>query len=303
MKAVLRLKAPAKINLYLKVSNRRKDGYHNLISLMQMVGLYDELCFEACEKKIHLDVQNSVLSAGDSNLVLRAAQVLRAAMLSEGYAPKGAAIFLKKEIPVAAGLAGGSSDAAATLIGLNRLWELDWSPKKLARLGEKLGSDLPFFFSGPTAWVSGRGEIVEPIDNAFKGWIVLVNPGFAVSTAAVFEAFYAQSGLTKKGAATNISRMQSRPLIAEVLKQPRNDLEAITLKRFTKLEAIKYRLKAVGGACVLMSGSGPSLFGFFENREKAETAVGQIRKMRETSSLRIWAVPLLQSSPFSQLFC
>ncbi len=302
MKTRLRLQAPAKINLYLKILNRRKDGYHNLCSLMQMIGLYDTLRFEETEKDLSLQILNSPLSADDSNLVLRAAHLLRATMISEGRAHKGAAIALKKEIPVAAGLAGGSSDAAATLIGLNRLWGLRWRKEKLAGLSEKLGSDVPFFFYGPTAWISGRGERVEAISPPFKEWIVLLNPGISVSTAAVFEAFSAQTGLTKRRAAINISTEQPRPPITKILGQPCNDLEAVTLKRFVQLKTLKDGLRAAGGKPVLMSGSGPSLFGFFKNREKAEAAAGRIRKTHPSVSLKIWVVPLLQTSPFSQSF-
>ena len=111
MNKTLCLRAPAKINLYLKVINRREDGYHNLLSLIQMIGLYDELYFEEIEKDLRLEIQNSALSADESNLVLRAAVLLQKTMCSEGYARKGVSIRLKKEIPVAAGLAGGSSDA------------------------------------------------------------------------------------------------------------------------------------------------------------------------------------------------
>lgn len=300
MKNRLCLRAPAKINLYLKVLNQRKDGYHNIVSLMQMIGLYDELTFEETEKNLSLQIQNSPLPADQSNLVLRAALLLQKTMISEGLAPKGAAICLKKEIPVAAGLAGGSSDAVATLIGLNRLWGLSWPKEKLAQLSEQLGSDLPFFFYGPTAWVSGRGEVAENIQTPFKQWIVLLNPGFSVSTATVFQDFSAQNELTNTGTATNISDKQRRLSTDEVLQFPCNDLEIITLKCFTELKGLKEHLYTVGGEFVLMSGSGPSLFGFFGNKEKAEAAAGQIRSMHQNPSLRIWVLPLLQVSPFSQ---
>lgn len=296
------LQAPAKINLYLKIMNRREDGYHNLVSLMQMIGLYDTLSFEETEKDLSLQIQNSSLPADQSNLVFRAARLLQKTMISEGRPAKSAAIRLKKEIPVAAGLAGGSSDAVATLIGLNHLWGLRWPKEKLARLSEKLGSDLPFFFEGPTAWVTGRGEIVEPIQACFKAWIVLLNPGIPISTATIFQDFSDQNGLTNSKTAINISTKQGRPTLHEILQHPRNDLETITLKRFASLQVFKERLRRTGGEFVLMSGSGPSLFGFFENQEKAEVAASQVREMGQSESLRTWVLPLLQSSPFSQSF-
>ncbi|VAX29457.1 4-diphosphocytidyl-2-C-methyl-D-erythritol kinase [hydrothermal vent metagenome] len=300
MNNTLCLRAPAKINLYLKIINRRKDGYHNLLSLMQMIGLYDELHFEETEKELSLQIQNSTLPADQCNLVLRAARLLQKTMCAEDHAHKGAAIRLKKEIPVAAGLAGGSSDAVATLIGLNHLWKLNWPKKKLARLSEKLGSDLPFFFDGPTAWVTGRGECVESIQNPFKTWILLLNPGIPISTASVFQDFSSQNGLTNTETAIKISAKQGRPTLAEVYQTPHNDLERVTLNRVVALKPLKSRLRRLGGKLVLMSGSGPSIFGTFESQEQAALAAGQIREFEQESSLKIWVLPFLQISPFSE---
>lgn len=302
MNNVLILRAPAKINLYLKVINRRDDGYHNLLSLMHMIGLYDQLTLEEIEQGLTLRVHNSPLLPDHSNLVMQAAALLQQEMRSSGHPPKGATLTLKKEIPLAAGLAGGSSDAVATLIGLNRLWSLNLPKEKLARLSEKLGSDLPFFFDGPAAWVFGRGERVEALQLDLKKWVVLVNPGIAVSTAAVFEAFSAQTGLTKTRTPINITGTERRPKIEDILQNPKNDLETVTLKRFPQLHTIKARLKEAGGNRVFMSGSGPSLFALFENQEKAEAAARQIRQMYPDPLFKVWAVPLLQASPFSQFF-
>ncbi len=265
-----------------------------------MIGLYDELYFEEIEKDLRLEIQNSALSADESNLVLRAAVLLQKTMCSEGYARKGVSIRLKKEIPVAAGLAGGSSDAVATLIGLNHLWGLNWPKTKLARLSEKLGSDLPFFFDGPTAWITGRGEIVEPIQNPFETWILLINPGIPISTASIFQGFSDQNGLTNTNTATRISTKRGRPTLAEIYQHPHNDLECVTLNRVAALRPLKTQLHRVGGKLVLMSGSGPSLFGTFECREQAAIAASQIREIEQESSLKIWVLPLLQTSPFSE---
>lgn len=300
MNKVLSLRAPAKINLYLKVINRREDGYHNLLSLMHMIGLYDQIILKEREQGLTLRVQNSPLLPDHSNLVLQAATLLQKEMISSGYPSKGADITLKKEIPLSAGLAGGSSDAAAALIGLNRLWSLNWTKEKLAGLSEQLGSDLPFFFDGPAAWVFGRGEQVEPVYPELKKWLVLVNPGIAVSTTSVFEAFSAQTGLTKTGTPINITGTERRPEIEHILQNPQNDLEIVTLKRFPQLKTIKGRLKEVGGSTVLMSGSGPSLFAFFGDQKKANAAARQIRQMYQDPLVKVWAVPLLQASPFSE---
>ncbi len=300
MNKTLCLRAPAKINLYLKIINRREDGYHNLSSLMQMIGLYDELHFEETENDLSLHIQNSTLPADQNNLVLRAARLLQKTMRSENHIHKGAAIRLKKEIPVAAGLAGGSSDAVATLIGLNHLWKLNWPKEKLARLSEELGSDLPFFFYGPTAWVTGRGETVESLQNPFKTWILLLNPGIPISTASVFQDFSAQNGLTNTETAIKISAKQGRPTLTEVYQHPHNDLERVTLDRVVELKRFKLRLRRVGGKLVLMSGSGPSVFATFESQEQATVAASQIRELVKESSLKIWVLPFLQKSPFSE---
>lgn len=288
----LTLKAPAKINLYLKVFHRREDGYHNLLSLMQMVGLYDLLTFRKEPSGIRLSVEGAALSADRSNLVVRAAELVQ----KEAGISKGVSITLVKNIPVAAGLGGGSSDAAATLIGLNRFWTLRWSRKKLAEMGAMLGSDLPFFFQGPTAWVSGKGEKVEQTQEVPEGWALLVNPGNPVSTAWVYEQFSKKIGLTKK--APNINMVQliaQRATLKEILRHPYNDLEKVTLAAFPHLIQIKRELHDLGGQGALMSGSGPTLFALFKKREIAEKAAVSIQKK---GSVRAWVVRILRRSPF-----
>lgn len=284
------IKAPAKVNLYLKIVNKRGDGYHNLLSLMQMVGLYDLLTLEKRPSGIGLEVIGSTVPNDGSNLVHRAATLLqKEAGLVRGELP-GVQITLLKKIPVAAGLGGGSSDAAATLIGLNRLWSLDWSFERLADLAAELGSDLPFFFYGPTAWVSGRGEKIEPIHPFFKGWIVLANPGIGVATAWVYEQLSKKMELTKE--APNIT---INPSLEEVLRQPYNDLEKVTLEAFPDLIQIKRELQALGGEGVLMSGSGPTLFARFSKHEAARKTVVSLKKK---SSLQVWLAPVLTRPPF-----
>ncbi|HIE65604.1 MAG: 4-(cytidine 5'-diphospho)-2-C-methyl-D-erythritol kinase [Nitrospira sp.] len=291
------IKAPAKINLYLKVRNKRKDGYHNLCSLMQMVGLYDHLTFQEAPTGIRLYIENSPLSSGQDNLVVQAAETLQKELQrSQKGRRKGVKITLIKNIPVSAGMGGGSSDAAATLLGLNRLWSLHWSRKKLAKIGEGLGSDLPFFFHGPTAWVTERGEEVEKVNAVFNGWAVLVNPGMSVSTAEVFEDFSKTFVLTNKKSNISIKKLNiQKPAIEEVFLRPYNDLEKITLQKLPVLLAIKKRLKTLGGTGVLMSGSGPTLFGLFPEYAAAKKAAGV---MKEQSSLQVWVTKVLKRVPF-----
>ncbi|MFQ5587457.1 MAG: 4-(cytidine 5'-diphospho)-2-C-methyl-D-erythritol kinase [Nitrospiria bacterium] len=302
MKQQLSLQAPAKINLYLRVLNQRSDGFHNLSSLMHMVGLYDRLTFEAQETDLTLAISGNPLPSDASNLVLKAATLLQKEMIDEGYPRKGAHITLHKTIPVSAGLAGGSSDAAATLVGLNRLWSLFWPKQKLARLGAVLGSDVPFFFDGPAAWISGRGEKVTPVSDNIQGWVVLVHPEIPVSTAAVFRAYASRAGLTKQGSPLNIKPEKLRPSETEILAHPLNDLESVTLTRFPLLNAVKQTLRDLGGVFVLMSGSGPTLFALFGHQEEAEKTARQMPKVMRGTALKAWAVPLLWTSPFEEIF-
>lgn len=304
------LNAPAKLNLYLEVLGKRSDGYHNLCSLFQMVGLYDSLSMTevAVSKGLALKVEGVSgeisLAADASNLVLRAANLLQKEMQEAGFPARGARIHLMKKIPISAGMGGGSSDAAATLIGLNRLWSLGWSCEKLAELGGQIGSDLPFFFYGPTAWVSGRGEVVEPVSQVLEGIFLLVHPPFAVSTAAVFKAYeQARTQERENGnieltnAATHLSiplDVGLKPLAEEILRHPHNDLEKVTLSAHPVLKEIKVLLKSLGSECVLMSGSGPSLFAYFEDSDAANVAALQMEKHGH----RVSVVPTLKQSPF-----
>ena len=297
MTTALTLHAPAKINLYLKVLDKRPDGYHNLLSLMQMVGLYDRLTFAPTSGGITLGVCGAPLPADRTNLVFRAADLLRRAAEREGRTPGGVAITLVKEIPVAAGLGGGSSDAAATLIALNRIWSLGWPRKRLAALGGTIGSDLPFFFYGPTAWVSGRGEIVESVPPVFVGWVLLVHPDLPVSTAHAYAALSARRRLTKTARLPKINPPDAvRPSAEAVLGDPCNHLEEVTCDAFPLLNAIKAALRKEGGKGVLMSGSGPTLFARFENRRQGEQASERIARRL---GLRVSLSAVLQHSPLS----
>jgi 4-diphosphocytidyl-2-C-methyl-D-erythritol kinase len=289
------LKAPAKINLYLKILGRREDGYHHLSSLMQMVGLYDILAFQKARSGIGLRVENASLPADRSNLIFRAAELVQKEALNVDGVSRGVSITLVKNIPIAAGLGGGSSDAAATLIGLNRLWRLRWSRRKLAQMAAALGSDLPFFFEGPAAWVGGIGEKVERTRLQLPGWAVLVNSGNPVSTASVYEQFSKKIGLTKRAPEINIIELiAQRPALKEILHHPYNDLEKVTLSTFPHLIQIKRELHDLGGEGVLMSGSGPTLFALFRKLDIAKKAAFSIQK---NGLVRVWVVRILRRSP------
>lgn len=296
MKKTVLVKAPAKVNLYLKVLGRREDGYHEILSLMQMVGLYDFVALREEPSDIRLTIENgSSLSIDRSNLVFRAAEALQKAAFQGEARSKGVSIRLTKNIPIAAGLGGGSSDAAATLVGLNRLWVLRWSRERLARLGATLGSDVPFFLYGPTAWAMGRGDEIEPATANGAGWMVLVNPGIAVSTAWVYQEFSRKLGLTKSDREITINKfIVHRPSLREIYHRPHNDLEAVTLEAFPQLTQIKKELLGLGGKGVMMSGSGPTLFACFSDYSSAKQAAAAFEKK---DLVKVWIARILRRSP------
>jgi len=265
-----------------------------------MVGLYDHLSISEKTEGIHLTIEGLPLPADPSNLVIRAAALLQKEMQLAGLPLQGTHIHLLKNIPVAAGMGGGSSDAAATLIGLNQLWSLNWSREKLADLGSLIGSDLPFFFNGPTAWVSGRGEVVEPTLQIPEGTLLLVHPDFPVSTTDIFDAYAVENEnrkieLTIESPALKIhAHVRRRPELKEILRYPRNDLEKVTVSIHPELQHLKNLLQSLGGKGVLMSGSGPTIFACFKEFNVANTAAASLRKKGH----RISVAPILTQSPF-----
>lgn len=291
--------APAKINLCLAVLGQRADGYHEIASLMQMVGHYDRLTFHLRPSGIRLTMGDENLPAGRDNLVFQAASLLRKEARRSGQTVGGAAIFLKKNIPIAAGLGGGSADAAATLSGLNRLWGLKWPRERLARLGAVLGSDVPFFFHGPTAWATGRGEQVHRIASFLAGWVVLVDPEIPISTAWAYEQYARRfadiTPTPRPKGPSNRRAVPDRAAIARFAREPRNDLEKVTLSAWPQLVRIKNALRRRGGAWTLMSGSGASLFSLFLQKDQALRAASTLR---EKGMGRVWVVRVLRRAPF-----
>jgi len=275
----LALKAPAKINLYLKVTGRRADGYHTLDTLMQKVSLCDELELRLCKRGIHLCCPGGEGLESCDNLVYRAAELfLQTVGLQRTGATHGVEISLKKNIPVAAGLGGGSSDAAATLKGLDALLGCGCSSEELAAMGLRLGADVPFFLADASAAIAkGIGEILTPVDPLVGYDILLVNPGFPVSTQWVYQTF----ALTKKENASNLQDFQQEVNGCSLpsgfvegkaqLRAMRNDLEAVTASRYPEIGKLKNVMAASGAAATLMSGSGPTVFGLFVDRQGAET--------------------------------
>ena len=254
--------APAKINLYLRVLRRREDGYHDLASWMQKIALADRLIISLRPAPgLTLTVNDGRLPGDETNLVWRAAIAFFAACrLTDTI---GADIILEKNIPLAAGLGGGSSDAAATLLGLNRLCGRPLNDSALTALGLSLGADVPFFlFPAPAAFAGGIGEILRPAPILSGYHVVLVNPGFPVSTKEV----YTRLPLTEKSKKIKRTALVGREDGQDVSGLD-NDLEAVVIAMHPEIARIKQRLLALGAAAALMSGSGATVFALFSTRD------------------------------------
>jgi len=278
----IRVSAPAKVNLILKVLDRRPDGYHNLWSLMQTVALEDELHLRlrADSDGLRLSCDEPTLPTDGRNLVARAvAAVLERAGLSVSLD-----IHIAKRIPMGGGLGGGSSDAAAAIVGLNRLLGLGWSADEMVAVGQQIGSDVPFFFFAPCAVVRGRGEAVSPLALAGQRWVVLVNPGFPIETRWAYERLAgSRQGTDPLPDALGRIAGQSRLSWDEVIPLMENDFEAALAPTHGVLGAIKAELMAQGAEAALLSGSGATVFGIFRDERtavRARSAMDQVEGRR-----------------------
>jgi 4-diphosphocytidyl-2-C-methyl-D-erythritol kinase len=255
--------APAKVNLYLEVLAKRADGYHEIATLMAAVSLYDTLEFkEEDSGDIRLGCDHPALPTGPDNLVSRAAALLR----QHTGCGRGARIRLVKRIPLAAGLAGGSTDAAATLAGLNRLWGLGLTRAELAALGAELGSDVAFFFSTPAAWCTGRGERVAPLKLGRPLDLVLVCPPAGLATAEVYRGVQVPD-VPQTG--EEVRRAAREGDVEELGRRLHNRLQEPAERLCPVVAALHRRLGSLKPAGQLMSGSGSSLFALCRDRREA----------------------------------
>lgn len=261
----IKVHAPAKLNIRLKVTGCRPDGYHDLVSIMVPVTLYDIIELTAVESSgISLSCHGAAAPEDQTNLVFRAAQ----AFFSRCGQVKGVSIKLTKNIPVAAGLGGGSSDAAHTLIALNRMFSNPISQDELAQMALGLGADVPFFLQGMPCIARGVGEILESIPTWPRFWYVIVSPSISVSTAWVYRNLRLELTTDEYGRIINFLGKKALDLGA-ILE---NDLETVTVSYFPVISSIKETLMDAGAEGALMSGSGPSVFGIFKSRDRALTA-------------------------------
>ena len=268
----LKFKTPAKVNLGLHIHGKREDGFHELETIFQMVSLFDDVELELLSSGIQLECDTPGIPTDDTNLVCKAALLLRKSYQVEG---KGVSIRLKKKIPFGAGLGGGSGNAAGVLMGLNRLWDLNIEREKLFTLAAELGSDVPFFLTSPCALGKGRGERLKVLESCSKFQVLLVFPGFPIATSWVYQNLRLK--LTKRP--NNISILRKNLSLSNITSlgsQLYNDLESVVIQKFPEVKVVKDELWAWGALGVLLSGSGSTVFGIFDDPEKAQVACASL---------------------------
>ncbi len=261
--------APAKVNLFLEVLHKRVDGYHEVRTVLQHVTLCDEIRIFEAETGISVASDGLPAPAGQDNLAYRAAAIF----LKTTGVRAGVRIEILKQIPIGAGLGGGSSDGASTLWGLNRLFQADLNRERLQHLGAQLGSDVPFFFAGPTAWASGRGEVLHPLPPFPRSWMLIVFPGFPVSTAWA----YANLELTGEDKSSNVIAAAAHGDYGPLLASAWNRVEEVVFRRYPVIKRLKESLEAWGARPVLMTGSGSAVFGRARDREDANEWAARFR--------------------------
>ncbi len=276
-------KAPAKINLALDVLGKREDGYHDLKMVMTSVDLSDRLSFEKInENEIIINTNKYYLPTDEKNLVYKTAKLIKETYHIE----TGIKIYIDKKIPVAAGLAGGSSDAACTIRAMNKMYKLGMTLNDMIEIGKQIGSDVPFCLYGKTAIAEGRGEKITPLQKVPKCWVVLVKPHFGVSTKEIFENVKMN----------DIIHPNVDNVVAGIMKQDYsllcqslgNSLESVTFNLYPEVKVIKDKLSSLGVDAVLMSGSGPTVFALVLKERKAKKIINSMDRNRyETFAVRI----------------
>jgi 4-diphosphocytidyl-2-C-methyl-D-erythritol kinase len=282
-------KAPAKINLSLDVLHKRNDGFHEVEMVMTMVDLADRLEISPLEQdQIVLTSQAGYIPLDEKNLAYQAALLLK----ERYHIKQGVHIHLDKKIPVAAGLGGGSSDAAAALCGLNRLWGLNIPRDELMKLGEELGSDVPFCIARGTAVARGRGEILEPIASPPQCWVVLAKPPVSVSTKEIYSRLKVEEIRHHPPTARLVQAIEAKNF-AEMCRCMGNVLEPVTMEMYPEVKRIKQCMIRLGADGVLMSGSGPTVFGLVNRPSKIRRIYNGLRGFCR----HVYVVRMLTAAP------
>ncbi|MGI8494447.1 MAG: 4-(cytidine 5'-diphospho)-2-C-methyl-D-erythritol kinase [Pyrinomonadaceae bacterium] len=262
------LPAYAKINRFLKIIGKRPDNFHEICTSFQTVSLHDNLFFVESDE-ISLTCDNPVIPTDENNLIIRAAQILK----NEFDVKQGARIHLEKNIPSPGGLGGGSSNAAVALLGLAGLWKLKINLETLCRIGALLGSDVPFFFYGGTALAAGRGTDIFPAEDIKDEFILIVIPAVEISTAQAYDLL--NSPRLTNSSSKRILKICRQQAERQYLRQsnPENDFEKVIFKIESEIGRVKKRLLETGAKSALLSGSGASVFGIFENNETRQASL------------------------------
>lgn len=280
----LSCRARAKVNLCLDVCGRRPNGYHDVKMVMQQVDVYDELEFKKLSTPdIILSVDSKdFLGELANNLIFRAVKLVR-----EIYSIKdGVEITLKKNIPVAAGLAGGSTDAAAAFLAMNELFELNITRDELMDMAVRLGADIPFCIMGGTALSEGIGEILTPLPKPPKAYVVLAKPPIMVSTADVYKGLDLEALETRPDVDGMVSAIKEGDLLG-ITTRMENVLETVTVKNYPVIEELKTMMLEGGALNAMMSGSGPTVFGIFEDKDSAEAIAATIRDSKKAKDIMV----------------
>ena len=270
----IKLKALGKINLGLDVLGRRPNGYHDVRMVMQTVYLYDQILLEKTDKEgISLETNLFYLPVNENNLAYRAAKML----IDEFAIKEGVHISLEKHIPVAAGMAGGSSNAAAVLYGMNRLFQLGLTAQELMDRGVQLGADVPYCIMRGTVLAEGIGEKLTPLPAMPKCHVLLAKPPISVSTQKVYEKLDAQK-VTKHPDIDGILLGLQTGDLKKITSSMGNVLENVTITEYPQIESIKDVMKEEGALNAMMSGSGPTVFGIYDDKMLARRAAARIRE-------------------------
>ncbi len=272
----MRLQAFAKINLGLDVLGKREDGYHEVRMIMQTIRMYDQLDMrKSVEPGIHLTTNKKYIPVDENNLVWRAAKL----MMDTCGIIEGVSIHLHKVIPVAAGMAGGSSDAAATLVGMNRLFHCGLSKEKLMELGVQIGADVPYCVLRGTALAEGIGEKLTVLPPMPDCWILIGKPGISVSTKYVYTTLDLNTDTVHPDIDGMKKALEDGNLYG-ITERMGNVLQDVTIPAYPEVERIKEQMKTLGAVNAMMSGSGPTVFGIFDNEEKAQEACQKLWESR-----------------------
>lgn len=270
----MKLRAYAKINLGLDVLRRRENGYHDVKMIMQTIQMYDMLEMEKSEQPgIHLTTNLSYIPVNENNLVYKAVKLL----MDQYRIEEGITISLNKFIPVAAGMAGGSSDAAAALVGVNRMFQLGLTRQQLMELGVKIGADVPYCVMRGTALAEGIGEKLTALPPMPQCYVLIGKPGISVSTKFVYTNLNLGPDTHHPDIDGMIQALQDGDLYG-ITDRMENVLESVTIPAYPVIETIKDHMKAHGAVNAMMSGSGPTVFGIFDDKEKAEYACEKLRE-------------------------